>query len=51
MRNLQHLIIKKIDFDLDKFIKAYVKKNYGGDLILDSKVQSLRDLSPLQIKQ
>lgn len=29
---------KKIDFDLDEFIKDYVEKNYGGDLILDLKV-------------
>ena len=25
----------KIDIDLDGFIKRYVKKNYGGDLLLD----------------
>ena len=26
---------KKIDFDVDLFIKNYVEKNYGGDLLLD----------------
>ena len=26
---------KKIDFDLDLFIRNYVEKNYGGDLLLD----------------
>ena len=28
----------KIDFDIDKFIENYVRENYGGDLLLDSKV-------------
>ena len=26
---------KRIDFDINTFIKAYVEENYGGDLLLD----------------
>ncbi|WP_416334459.1 elongator complex protein 3 [Anaerococcus sp. DFU013_CI05] len=28
---------KKLEFNIDKFIENYVRKNYGGDLLLDSK--------------